>query len=122
MNFDLEKFRKSKNLTQVEFCKIIGIRQSNYIRFVNDTINGKTLNVQIAINIAKHFNISLNEIYGIVSPEERQQGIVDSLPVHINTLQSKLLDIFDEIGERLGENGQKAYIGIGESIIQNITK
>ncbi len=122
MNFDLEKFRKSKNLTQVEFCKIIGIRQSNYIRFVNDTINGKTLNVQIAINIAKHFNISLNEIYGIVSPEERQQGIVDSLPVHINTLQSKLLDIFDEIGEKLGENGQKAYIGIGESIIQNITK
>ncbi len=116
---NLKEFRKQKNLTQIEMAKILDLNQQAYSRLEN---SDSILSIKNALKISQYFGISLDEIYGIVSPEERQQGIVDFLPVHINTLQSKLLDIFDEIGERLGENGQKAYIGIGESIIQNITK
>lgn len=116
---EIKKLRTNLNVTLTEMANILELTKGSYWKLENGE---SILSIKNALKIHEHFGISLDEIYGIVSPEERQQGIVDSLPVHINTLQSKLLDIFNEIGERLGENGQKAYIGIGESIIQNITK
>ena len=118
MNFDLENFRTEKKLTQIEFCKIIGIRQSNYIRFVNDTRNGKDLNISIALNLSKHFGISLDEIYGITK-EQQEAGLSATDTVVITPLEDDLLEVFRTIGENLGEPAQRAYLAIGESIAKN---
>lgn len=115
---DLKKFRKQKNLTQNEMAKILDLNQQAYSRLENSK---SILSIKNALKIHEHFGISLDEIYGIISPKERQQGIVDTLPTQIDTLQSKLLDIFDEIGNKLGKGGQQAFIEIGKSLIQNIT-
>ena len=120
---DIEELRKNNNLTQIEFCKILGIAQGNYKRLLNDLKNGKDLKSSIALNISKHFNISLDYIYSnYITSEDREQGVVDFTQIVVNAKEYDIISIYRTIGEKLGRGGQIAYRELGQSILDNLNK
>ena len=120
---DIEKLRKNNNLTQIEFCKILGIAQGNYKRLLDDLKNGKDLKSSIALNISKHFNISLDYIYSnYITSEDREQGVVDFTQIVVNAKEYDIISIYRTIGEKLGRGGQIAYRELGQSILDNLNK
>lgn len=68
---DLKKFRKEKNLTQIEMAQILQVNQQAYSRLENSE---SILSVKNALKLHEHFGISLDEIYGITK-EEQEQGL-----------------------------------------------
>ena len=120
---DIEELRKNNNLTQIEFCKILGIAQGNYKRLLDDLKNGKDLKSSIALNISKHFNISLDYIYSnYITSEDREQGVVDFTQIVVNAKEYDIISIYRTIGEKLGRGGQIAYRELGQSILDNLNK
>ena len=118
---DLEELRKNVNLTQIDFCKILGIAQGHYKRLINNLKQGKDLNSSIALNISKHFNISLDYIYSnYITVEDREQGVVDFTQIVVNAGEYDVVSIYRAIGEKLGEGGQEAYRELGQSILDNL--
>lgn len=117
---NIEQLRKQNKLSQEEFCKIIGIAQGNYNRLIKNIESGKSPNISIALNLSEHFGLSLDEIYGITK-EEQQAGIHATVKIDITPLEDNLLDVFREIGEKLGEPSQRAFIEIGKSILEKIS-
>ena len=120
---DIEELRKNNNLTQIEFCKILGIAQGNYKRLLDDLKNGKDLKSSIALNISKHFNISLDYIYSnYITSEDREQGVVDFTQIVVKAKEYDIISIYRTIGEKLGRGGQIAYRELGQSILDNLNK
>ena len=120
---DIEELRKNNNLTQIEFCKILGIAQGNYKRLLDDLKNGKDLKSSIALNISKHFNISLDYIYSnYITSEDREQGVVDFTQIVVSAKEYDIISIYLTIGEKLGRGGQIAYRELGQSILDNLNK
>ncbi|MBE7087209.1 MAG: helix-turn-helix transcriptional regulator [Clostridiales bacterium] len=58
--FDLEEFRKSKGLTQVEFAKILNMAHPSYSRKLKTS---SQLEIEHALKIANYFGLSLDYIY-----------------------------------------------------------
>lgn len=78
----LEQIRTERHLTQTEMCKIIEIDQRNYTRLVSDLNNGKDLKISIGINLAKHFGISLDEIYGIKKSDSSETELPEIVSIY----------------------------------------
>ena len=118
---DIEELRKNNNLTQIEFCKILGIAQGNYKRLLDDLKNGKDLKSSIALNISKHFNISLDYIYSnYITSEDREQGVVDFTQIVVNAGEYDVVSIYRAIGEKLGKGGQDAYREFGNTLLEKV--
>lgn len=111
---ETKKYPKSKIYNALEISK------SNYSDLYKDLENGKILSIKKALILSEHFRLSLDEIYGI-SKEEQQAGIHATVKIDITPLEDDLLDVFREIGEKLGEPSQRAFIEIGKSILEKIS-
>lgn len=114
---NLKKIRKKQNLTQLEIGEILNINQQAESRLENSK---STLPIKYALILSEHFGLSLDEIYGITK-EEQQAGIHATVKIDITPLEDDLLDVFREIGEKLGEPSQRAFIEIGKSILEKIS-
>ena len=75
----LKNFRKTKNLTQAELATIMQLDQSAYSRLENsDTI----LSIKNALKLAKHFGISLDEIYGIKKSDSSETELPEIVSIY----------------------------------------
>ena len=75
----LKNFRKAKNLTQAELAKIMQLDQRAYSRLENsDTI----LSIKNALKLAEHFDISLDEIYGIKKSDSSETELPEIVSIY----------------------------------------
>ena len=96
---NLKTFRKEKNLNQIEMGKILNLNQQAYSRLEN---KNTPLGINYALKLAKHFNLSLDEIYEI-TPTEKAEGIGN----HALTLSDEEYDwieIYSELLRIMGED------------------
>lgn len=114
---NLKNLRENLNVSSVQMAKILGLSNGSYWTLEN----GKTiLSIKNALKIANHFHISLDEIYSdLITPEERAEGVTDTMKVAINAMEDNLLTAFRELGEKLGEGAQKGVVQMIQSMVEN---
>ncbi len=98
----LQKIEESTKTTKTELAKILEISKSNYSDLYRDIENGTILSIKKALILAKHFNLSLDEIYEI-TPTEKAEGIGN----HALTLSDEEYDwieIYSELLRIMGED------------------
>lgn len=101
---DLELWRKtkqSKNLTYEDIAALSAIPKKTVTNIFCGYVKTPRIDTVQAIEKA----------LGITSDNSSERGALTSG-------QQKILEIFDEIGRRYGENGQQNYIALGENLLK----
>jgi DNA-binding XRE family transcriptional regulator len=114
---NLKELRAKLNVSLTEMANILGITVGSYWKIENgDSI----LSIKNALKISEHFKISLDDIYGITK-EEQEAGVTSTITIPVTAQEDELLMLFRDIGERIGEGGQRAIIQLCENLLENIT-
>ena len=114
---NLKELREKCNVTLTDMAKILEVTKGSYWKLENGE---SILSIKNALKIANHFHISLDEIYSdLITPEERAEGVTDTMKVAINAMEDNLLIAFRELGEKLGEGAQKGVVQMIQSMVEN---
>ena len=88
MKEQLQKLRKSKNLTQEEISDIIGVKLSTYQKYERDVISPP---YDTLIKIAKYYNVSTDYLLGL----QEQPNPLAMLNISVN--DKKFIEIYSEL-------------------------
>ena len=88
MKEQLQKLRKSRNLTQEEISDIIGVKLSTYQKYERDVISPP---YDTLIKIAKYYNISTDYLLGL----QEQPNPLAMLNISVN--DKKFIEIYSEL-------------------------
>lgn len=99
MKEQLQKLRKSRNLTQEEISDIIGVKLSTYQKYERDVISPP---YDTLIKIAKYYNVSTDYLLGL----QEQPNPLAMLNIRIND------DKFIETYSQLPEYAKQIFVDI----------
>ena len=88
MKEQLQKLRKSRNLTQEEISDIIGVKLSTYQKYERDVISPP---YDTLIKIAKYYNVSTDYLLGL----QEQPNPLAMLNISVN--DKKFIEIYSEL-------------------------
>lgn len=113
---NLKELRQEAGLTQkslAEKCKLSAQCISSLEQGTRNP-TGTTLQV-----LAEFFNVSVDELIGSegFTPEERSAGLSSTRKENITPEEEQLLEAFRKIGQRHGEETQRALIEVAKSMI-----
>ncbi|MCK31476.1 XRE family transcriptional regulator, partial [Listeria monocytogenes] len=93
----LMKLRKSKNLTQSDIAKILGVARTTYSSYEQ---NRRMPDAEIQIKIADYFDVSLDYLHG-----RSKNNIADTIAAHIdsNASEEDIKEILAYIEEKRKE-------------------
>ncbi|EGA9021928.1 helix-turn-helix domain-containing protein [Listeria monocytogenes] len=102
----LMKLRKSKNLTQSDIAKILGVARTTYSSYEQ---NRRMPDAEIQIKIADYFDVSLDYLHG-----RGQNNIADTIAAHIdsNASEEDIKEILAYIEEKRKEHVNEEEINI----------
>lgn len=103
---NLKKIRKEKKLTQADVAKILDITVSAY---GNYELGQRSPTPEVLIKLARYFGVSVDYLLDYQpTSEDIKQGFQPF--TDLTAEQQELLMYFNEIGDRLGSEAQKALI------------
>ncbi|EIM1819780.1 helix-turn-helix transcriptional regulator [Listeria monocytogenes] len=104
----LMKLRKSKNLTQSDIAKILGVARTTYSSYEQ---NRRMPDAEIQIKIADYFDVSLDYLHG-----RSKNNIADTIAAHIdsNATEEDIKEILAYIEEKRKEHANEKEINITE--------
>lgn len=114
---NLKNIRKENGLTQKEVAEKLNISQRTYSDYETDKTEPT---MEVLLNIANLFNVSVDELLGrdgIVTDDDHAKGWVDTTKISIKPIESKMLEVFREIGNRYGKETQEAAIAMLEKML-----
>lgn len=102
----LMKLRKSKNLTQSDIAKILGVARTTYSSYEQ---NRRMPDAEIQIKIADYFDVSLDYLHG-----RSKNNIADTIAAHIdsNASEEDIKEILAYIEEKRKEHVNEEEINI----------
>ncbi|MCX08422.1 XRE family transcriptional regulator [Listeria monocytogenes] len=102
----LMKLRKSKNLTQSDIAKILGVARTTYSSYEQ---NRRMPDAEIQIKIADYFDVSLDYLHG-----RGKNNISDTIAAHIdpNATEEEMEEILAYIEEKRKEYANEEEIDI----------
>ncbi|EDO1161702.1 helix-turn-helix domain-containing protein [Listeria innocua] len=102
----LMKLRKSKNLTQSDIAKILGVARTTYSSYEQ---NRRMPDAEIQIKIADYFDVSLDYLHG-----RGKNNISDTIAAHIdsNASEEDIKEILAYIEEKRKEYANEEEIDI----------
>ncbi|EAF6176952.1 XRE family transcriptional regulator [Listeria monocytogenes] len=102
----LMKLRKSKNLTQSDIAKILGVARTTYSSYEQ---NRRMPDAEIQIKIADYFDVSLDYLHG-----RGKNNIADTIAAHIdsNATEEDIKEILAYIEEKRKEHANEEEIDI----------
>lgn len=102
----LMKLRKSKNLTQSDIAKILGVARTTYSSYEQ---NRRMPDAEIQIKIADYFDVSLDYLHG-----RGKNNISDTIAAHIdsNASEEEMEEILAYIEEKRKEYANEEEIDI----------
>ncbi|EAE1294736.1 helix-turn-helix transcriptional regulator [Listeria monocytogenes] len=105
----LMKLRKSKNLTQSDIAKILGVARTTYSSYEQ---NRRMPDAEIQIKIADYFDVSLDYLHG-----RSKNNIADTIAAHIdsNASEEDIKEILAYIEEKRKEHVNEGEINITEA-------
>ncbi|EAC2471109.1 helix-turn-helix domain-containing protein [Listeria monocytogenes] len=105
----LMKLRKSKNLTQSDIAKILGVARTTYSSYEQ---NRRMPDAEIQIKIADYFDVSLDYLHG-----RSKNNIADTIAAHIdsNASEEDIKEILAYIEEKRKEHVNEEEINITEA-------
>lgn len=86
----MKELRNKENLTQIELCKRLNINQGNYSKYENSS-NEPPLD--LLINIAKFYNVSLDYLCGLETKSETKKIIINEIDNIIKDLEKRKTEI-----------------------------
>ncbi|EAF0393011.1 TPA: helix-turn-helix domain-containing protein [Listeria monocytogenes] len=104
----LMKLRKSKNLTQSDIAKILGVARTTYSSYEQ---NRRMPDAEIQIKIADYFDVSLDYLHG-----RDKNNIADTIAAHIdsNASEEDIKEILAYIEKKRKEHVNEEEINITE--------
>ena len=112
---NLKLIRKKNKRTQKEVAEYIGITQSNYSKYEQETIEP---NINQLCKLAIYFNCSLDELVGIkkTNPELTERNVLINKINNLTELECHKLNVFADglISNRPIEQKEKTYTLIKE--------
>ncbi|EAF4051460.1 XRE family transcriptional regulator [Listeria monocytogenes] len=105
----LMKLRKSKNLTQSDIAKILGVARTTYSSYEQ---NRRMPDAEIQIKIADYFDVSLDYLHG-----RGKNNIADTIAAHIdsNATEEDIKEILAYIEEKRKDHVNEKEINITEA-------
>ncbi|EHT3423030.1 helix-turn-helix domain-containing protein, partial [Listeria monocytogenes] len=109
----LMKLRKSKNLTQSDIAKILGVARTTYSSYEQ---NRRMPDAEIQIKIADYFDVSLDYLHG-----RSKNNIADTIAAHIdsNASEEDIKEILAYIEEKRKEHVNEEEINITDAASQD---
>lgn len=113
MKEQLQKLRKSRNLTQEEISDIIGVKLSTYQKYERDVISPP---YDTLIKIAKYYNVSTDYLLGL----QEQPNPLAMLNIRVN--DDKFIETYSQLPEYAKQIFVDIMIKLSESAEQEQPK
>lgn len=114
MKDQLQKLRRSKNLTQEEFADIIGVKLTTYQKYERDAISPP---YDKLVKIADFYNVSLDYLLG--RTDVKQMASVQPDPfagIDVTALEKRIIRKYTELDETMRSICMDAFRQLSEAM------